>query len=380
MTSVQTADRDTTARALTMRTVVDTWRGLTSAQIKATVAFGVAISLFHVIVWSYGMLQRPSLARPLIATFVVDQLCAFTLMLGIVVADRVTSGDRRAPYALAVVISAALLAALGPVSAEWFLASAPSDFSLREVLNSMVYSFFEWLVLGGAAAFIYTDRRRANAALARMRRAEIERARAAKRTLESRLQAMQARVEPQFLFNTLAQVKKLYAIDALLGERMLDELIAYLRAAMPKMRDTSSTLGQEIELARAYLAIVKLRLGDRLSYEIDSRPEAGDARMPPMMLLPLIDHAILHGLAEPTATVALRLRARIEDVNLRLDVTDLGGGFHPDAEGEALAGIRERLAALYGVGASLVLRSTESGATEAALQLPRAEALSETER
>ena len=109
-------------------------------------------------------------------------------------------------------------------------------------------------ILGGAATFVYTDRRRALAARARMHAAELERARAAKRTLESRLQAMQARVEPQFLFNTLAQVRDLYRADAALGERMLDELIAYLRAAMPKMRDTSSTVGQEIELVRAYLA------------------------------------------------------------------------------------------------------------------------------
>ena len=92
---------------------------------------------------------------------------------------------------------------------------------------------------------------------------------------------MQARVEPQFLFSTLAQVQNLYEANAATGERMLDELIAYLRAATPRMRDTSSTLAQEIELARAYLAILKVRLGDRLEYAIDIAEDSHGARMPP---------------------------------------------------------------------------------------------------
>ena len=142
-----------------------------------------------------------------------------------------------------------------------------------------------------------------------MHAAELERARTAKRTLESRLQAMQARVEPTFLFNTLSQVRDLYRADVAHGERMLDELIAYLRAAMPKMRDTSSTIGQELELVRAYLVIVRLRLGERLAFEIETPKEIGDARMPPMMLLPLVDHAIAHGLAESQATGSLYIRS-----------------------------------------------------------------------
>jgi Histidine kinase len=116
---------------------------------------------------------------------------------------------------------------------------------------------------------------------------------------------MQARVEPPFLFNTLAQVKRLYEMDATLAQRMLDDLVAYLRAAMPHMRDTSSTMKQEIELARAYLDIVKIRLGDRLAFDIQVPEGAGDVRMPPMMLLPLIDHAVVRGLAtKPQASAS----------------------------------------------------------------------------
>jgi LytS/YehU family sensor histidine kinase len=128
---------------------------------------------------------------------------------------------------------------------------------------------------------------------------------------------MQARVEPQFLFNTLLQVRDLYRASASRGEQMLDELIAYLRAAMPKMRDTSSTIGQELDLVRAYLGIVSLRLGERLVFEI----------------------------------------------------VDSGIGFVPGNESERIAGIRERLSALYGADASLVLRRREASATEAVLEI-----------
>jgi hypothetical protein len=211
-------------------------------------------------------------------------------MLALVATDRITRGDprRRAPYAVAVAVTGTLYAPF------LTLIGLGSEFEWIEFVKWSLYAFFEWLVLAGVATFIYTDVRRARAARTRMHVAQLERAHAARRTLESRLQAMQARVEPQFLFNTLAQVRDLYRASAARGERMLEELIAYLRAAMPRMRDTSSTVGQEVDLVQAYLGIVSLRLGERLAFDIEPPGEAADARMPPMMLLPLIDHAIAH--------------------------------------------------------------------------------------
>jgi sensor histidine kinase YesM len=78
---------------------------------------------------------------------------------------------------------------------------------------------------------------------------------------------------------------------------MLDDLIAYLRAALPHLRESTSTLGREIDLARAYLNIIQVRMGERLAFDIDVPSSARDARMPPMMLLPLIDHALVYGFA-----------------------------------------------------------------------------------
>jgi LytS/YehU family sensor histidine kinase len=151
---------------------------------------------------------------------------------------------------------------------------------------------------------------------------------------------------------------------------MLEELIAYLRAAMPHIRDSASSLAQEIELVRAYLGIVKVRLGDRLDYVIDLSKGDGDVRMPAMVLLPLIDIAIARGPGQATYNGVLRLATLVANRRLRITVADSGGGFAPDAAGDGIASIRARLIALYGDAASLVLRNLESGSSEAVMEIP----------
>src|SRR4029079_714604 len=121
-----------------------------------------------------------------------------------------------------------------------------------------------------------------------------------------------------------------------LAGRMLDDLIAYLRAAMPMMRDTSSTVAQEVELARTYLDIVKIRLGNRLTFDTHVPPGLEYARMPPMMLLPLVDHAIVHGLERSRADGTLRIAIEVVERRLRLRIVDSGAGFIPDTCGDGI--------------------------------------------
>jgi LytS/YehU family sensor histidine kinase len=212
---------------------------------------------------------------------------------------------------------------------------------------------------------------------ARVHEAALRRADQARQMLESQLQAMQARVEPRFLFGTLAQVRDLYVADAVLAERMLDELITYLRAAMPKMRDSASTVAEEVELVRAYLEIVKLRLGRRLGYAIDVQSGAGDARMPPMMMLPLVDHAVTNGIEQRRGEGRLSIAVELAAGRLILRIVDSGAGYLPGTGDDGIAELRSRLAALYGPRASLALSRCDADATEAVLDLPL-EAVSST--
>jgi LytS/YehU family sensor histidine kinase len=350
------------------RVVLHAWRGITRAHVKAAFQFGCAATLFHVVVWSRDMLHWPRLVPALATTFMNDQIGAFSLMLAIVIADRVAAEqpERRAPYVVAVVVSAAIAT---PIESILGALLVEPVLLWKEVLRGTLYFFFDWLVLAGTATFVYVDRRRARAALGRMHAAQLERAQSAKRTLESRLQAMQARVEPRFLFNTLARVRDLYRDDAKRGQAMLNELIAYLRAAMPRMRDTSSTVGRELELVRAYLGIERLRAGERLIVDVDLEPGIADARMPPMMLLPLVDHALADG-RESTVSTSLRIRAASSGNRIKVVLTRSERGMRMLEPEDHLPGIRERLAALYGNQAEIVVRVQDDLTSETVLAVP----------
>ncbi|MBE2242093.1 MAG: histidine kinase [Burkholderiaceae bacterium] len=351
-----------------LRSVLDAWRGITWRQVGATVVLGCALAVVLMgtgIAWFSGF-------TGLLLAVAAAQIRAFPLLLGFVVADRVAAGDpqRRAPYAWAVFVGAAAGMALAMPFVNLMgralgfddFTGAPPDFWF------FAYQVCDMVLIAGAAVWVILDRRRAALARERMLGAELDRIAAERRSLQSDLQAMQARVEPQFLFNTLTQLGALYREDAARGERMLDELINYLRAAMPKMRDTSSTLGQEIELARAYLAIVAVRLGDRLTVSIDAPAEHGGARMPPMLLLPLVDHVVRAAAAPGPHSIAIR--GAVEGALIRLTVSDSADAFTAGRDDAGIADLRERLAALFGPQARLTLGAREDGVSRAVLEMP----------
>ena len=219
--------------------------------------------------------------------------------------------------------------------------------------------------------FFYADRRAARKTEAHLRAAELEHLRKSKLALESRLQAMQARVEPQFLFNTLSQIERLYELEDAKAQRMLDDLIDYLRAAMPLMRGTSSTVDQEMRLVGAYIDIVRLRFDERLVFEIDVPEGIEDARLPPMMLLPLIDRAVGAATGARRSQERGRIATEASNERLRISIGSTNAAFAPEATRDDIEGIRERLAGLFGTDASLVLRRCDEERSEAVLDIPR---------
>ena len=363
---------------------IDAVRSIRVTQIKVTAVLGLCLTAITLAVFWVPIMQ---IARNnswwAIVTEVAlgDQIKAFILLIAIVVATRAVD-EGYAPrnvYVLASIVgcavgvlafqifehvwSALVLTGPAPAARPWLQGNAKRWFF-------PIFDLTNWLLIGSAVVFVYAGRRAARRAEARLQAAELDRLRHSKLALESRLQAMQARVEPQFLFNTLLQIERLYEFNAELAAQMLDDLIAYLRAAMPLMRDTSSTVAQEFELARAYLEIVRLRLGERLAVNIETPAGGEDIRMPPMMLLPLIDHAIVRGFASQSAEGAIRIRSAVRAGRLHLTIADSGAGFVPGAGGEGLEAIRERLAALYGDQGTLRFAAADSTSTEAVLDIP----------
>lgn len=220
--------------------------------------------------------------------------------------------------------------------------------------------------LPGLIAIAYFQRRRDAALGAALHKAEATRVELQKKTLESGLQVMQARVEPRFLLNTLRRIGDLYDTDCGTADRMLDNLIAYLRAALPQMRSSTSTLGQEIDLTRAYLGIEQIRAGGRLEFAFDVPDDLAAATFPPMVLLPLIEVFALGGLAAAAERVELGVEVRLPPEKLVLTLTRTGAG---DASPADIENLRGRLAALYGGEARLVISPQAHGAV-AILEVP----------
>jgi Histidine kinase len=302
----------------------------------------------------------------------IDSLAIVCLMVAVIVADEAVSRGvpRMRAYLCAVVLGCAM-AAWGQwelrVLLGWDVVPTADDDGGFEV-KQPPQVFFHLLSVSAVACFV--NRRTARAAALRLRAAELGRAQSRRRTLESRLQAMQARVEPQFLFNTLAQVRELYERDVAAAGRMLDDLIAYLRAALPHLRHSSSTLGQEIALAQAYLDIMRVSLGDRLSFDIDVPDAAKSARVPPMVLLPLIDHVLADGLQPAGADGSIRIVTEAAAGRLRLSIIASGGGFVAAGQDSALDGIGARLHALYGDDARFEFERMRELGTRATLEIP----------
>lgn len=207
-------------------------------------------------------------------------------------------------------------------------------------------------------------------------RARLRQQRLRHEALEARLRLLQGQIEPHLLFNTLANVRSLMDYDPPRAKRMLETFSGYLRAGLSQLRATDSTLGAELDMARSYLALMQIRMEDRLAIRIEASDAARAAAMPALMLQPLVENAIHHGL-EPkvdggsividAAVRAGRLEVRVADDGMGLDMPSRR--LRPGA-GMALANLRARLQSRFGVDASLVLRPGERGGTEAVLDLP----------
>jgi len=156
------------------------------------------------------------------------------------------------------------------------------------------------------------------------------------------------------------------------GRRMLDRLLDYLQAALPRVRQATTTLEEELELARAYLDIQQIRVGDRLAFAIEVPGEIAQLRFPPLMLLTLVENAIKHGIAPQTEGGTIVIRAHADANVLRIEVRDTGAGLRTAAgSGMGLANVRARLAALFGAGARLVIEPNIPSGVVAAIEIPR---------
>lgn len=248
----------------------------------------------------------------------------------------------------------------------------------RVGVGSMLVLLFIPMFIMTLIAKYFIDRSRGAQAFAEQKKQEADVSNVNRQITEARLQALQAQVEPHFLYNTLANVQALTEVDPAQANQMTGHLIQYLRSSLPKMRENTSTIGQEVELVRAYLNILKMRMGPRLEFGIECAEDLLRTAFPPMMLPSLVENAIKHGL-EPQREggridVIVTPITTAEGKRIRVTVRDTGRGL-TDAPvqaggGVGLSNIRERLQALYGDGGKLTLESNEPRGVIASIEVP----------
>ena len=192
---------------------------------------------------------------------------------------------------------------------------------------------------------------------------------------ETKMQMMQAQVEPHFLFNTLASVEHLIRVDPPRASAMQRSLIQYLRAVLPQMRDNAvvTGLGREVDMVRAYLDLLKMRMEERLSVDLQIPDGLRSAAFPPMMLQSMVENAIKHGLECKPEGGTLKIVAEVADSQLRVTVTDDGVGFGvmpSDGTGLGLQTIRDRLRMLHGDAGRLHIGANSPSGVIATIEVP----------
>jgi signal transduction histidine kinase len=321
------------------------WLGYTNPWLALTAQLWVAYSVPWLALWA---LQRRKLGEP-IAWSTVAWTCVASSFLGAI-----------ASLPLAFDFLPARL-----MAPEWWLrrGALPWAFGLLLHLPGLIIRRREWM------------RHQAQLALAEQTTALAELSR---QITLAELKTLQAQVEPHFLYNTLASLQYLIRHNPALAEEMLRRLHDYLRLALPTMRAPLSTVGRELELAQAYLSIMKLRLGDRFQFEILMPPELSERPIAPMMVATLVENAVKHGIEPKVGAGHITITASQHGPQLELEVRDTGVGLAQASmasatagQGVGLANLRDRLASVYGDRARLQITTGPDGSgVVARLQMP----------
>jgi signal transduction histidine kinase len=219
------------------------------------------------------------------------------------------------------------------------------------------------LVFGTVIAYYFHMRAQVAEGRAQLREEMLRRLEHQQQLTEAELKLLQAQIEPHFLFNTLSNVLQLINANPGGAKRMLVNLTRYLRASLQRTRAGATTLGEELDLVRAYLEIQAERMGTRLAYRIECPADLGGLSLPPLLLQPLVENAVRHGLEAKPGGGEVRIRAAREGDALLLEVLDTGPGLAPESRpGVGLTNVRSRVRAIsQGRGRVVMKPNTPQG-------------------
>jgi sensor histidine kinase YesM len=256
-----------------------------------------------------------------------------------------------------------------------FIGALLSGFSFSEVLQGRPALFIQMLFIGilfgTMITYFFFSREKISQTEAQLQQEQIKGLTLEKKTLETHLKILQAQIEPHFLFNTLSNILSLLESDPEKGKTMLEDLTRYLRSSLSRSRDRMTTLGQELDLIRAYLDIYKVRMGERLRYTIEVPDTLREVPFPPMLVQPLVENALKHGIEPKIKGGEIVVKVEDHADCYRLVVADTGSGLSEEAIGGiGLANVRERLEALFHGKGRLILEDNEPSGLKVMMEIP----------
>jgi len=319
--------------------------------------------------------DRIDLGRQLWVTFVFAQCIGYTIYVMFLVLDVLVAPEvrRSAPIRWLCFTG---IPVVGVFIGYWiattvldFQNTRAEMFTLRGVLSILTVA----LIIAGILMAIFLPRERAAKAQAQVAQEEARAVAAEREATVARMQLLEAQVEPHFLFNTLAHVMSLIDHEPAVAKHMLQRLIELLRATAASA-ERASTLGAQLDLLRAYLEVIALRMGPRLAWSIDAAPELRSLAIAPMLLQPVVENAIKHGLEPKVEGGRIDVAVRREGESIVMTVTDTGMGVaaarDPRSTGLGLANLRARLATLFGTAGSLRLADNDPAGTRVTISFP----------
>ena len=279
----------------------------------------------------------------------------------------------QAPLLRSALLAAGVLA--GAIAGEWVVRLL---YDQQNALAPLLTSAVRWGAVAFAVATTYYLWRASTTSVEQLQRERLRRQSVEQQLANTRLAALRQQIEPHFLFNTLATVRRLHQTDPSAGAGMLANFIDYLRRVLPMLECSEVTLGDEINLVRAYLAVIQSRMAGRLAVAFQVPGNLRAARFPPLALATLVENAIKHGLAPLPSGGTLCITASAKDGQLEIIVADNGVGLKIDCDGGTgigLYNVRARLATLYGARAALQVQANQPSGVCATIRLPLGEKL-----
>jgi sensor histidine kinase YesM len=228
------------------------------------------------------------------------------------------------------------------------------------------------ITFGSVASYFFYSKARLRISQEVIQQERIKRLSSEKEALEANLRLLQAQIEPHFLFNTLSNVLSLIDTDPTDGKSMLLDLIHYLRTSLSRTFPDTITLDQEMDMIKAYLNIQKIRMGERLQFTIELSEAARQHPFPPMLLQPLVENAVKHGLEPKMEGGEIMIKAAEENDLIRIEVTDTGNGFSSfHNTGVGIGNVRERIKLLYGEKGHFIIEENKPNGVRAIIEVPK---------